>query len=118
MKEKFAQSVLDFYDKLGSYSIELPKDYKIINPFADKNQNKVKRVTYVFYKKYYNDNNSRFMILGSSPARRGTAITGIPFEDANHLEKETGIQITDFNINKSSSNFLYEVIEKRNCFVA
>lgn len=52
------------------------------------------------------------MILGSSPARRGTALTGIPFEDAQHLYEETGVLLNGFRVNKSASNFLYEVIEK------
>ncbi|HAJ56002.1 MAG TPA: DUF4918 domain-containing protein, partial [Lactobacillus sp.] len=43
-----------------------------------------------FYKKYFNDTKPRRLILGSSPARRGTAITGVPFEDEDELKKETG----------------------------
>ena len=52
------------------------------------------------------------MILGSSPARRGTALTGVPFEDVNHLQKDTGISIDAFGANKRSSSFLYEVMEE------
>lgn len=54
----------------------------------------------------------RSLILGSNPARRATAVTGIPFEDATHLKLETGISIDNFYINKSSSNFLYDVIKE------
>lgn len=54
----------------------------------------------------------RYLILGSSPARRGSAVVGVPFEDASHLQQETGIMIDGFHINKSSSNFLYEIIDK------
>lgn len=49
--------------------------------------------------------------MGSSPARRGTAITGVPYEDAAHLQNQTGIYIENFYVNKSSSNFLYDVID-------
>jgi hypothetical protein len=52
------------------------------------------------------------MILGSSPARRGTALTGVPFEDVNHLQKDTGISLDAFGANKRSSSFLYEVMEE------
>lgn len=69
-------------------------------------------ITTKFYNKYYNDNNKRRLILGSNPARRATAVTGIPFEDAVHLQQETGIFINNFYINKSSSNFLYDVIKE------
>lgn len=43
------------------------------------------------------------------------AITGIPFEDADHHYSETGIQIDNFYINRSSSDFLYEVMNKYGC---
>lgn len=52
------------------------------------------------------------MILGSSPARRGTALTGVPFEDVNHLQKDTRISLDAFGANKRSSSFLYEVMEE------
>ena len=47
----------------------------------------------IFYRKYFNDNNNRLLILGSSPARKGSAITGFPFEDTSNLQKEAGISI-------------------------
>lgn len=111
-KETFANNILQFNDYLSGVSLELPDGFRIINPFNGNHKEQIKEITTTFYKKYYNDNNKRRLILGSSPARRGTAITGVPFEDAPHLQKETGILIDNFHINKSSSNFLYEVIEK------
>lgn len=111
IQKKFSDCVLEFNEWLSNTSLELFDNYSISNPFNDKNKEQIKEITTMFYKKYYNDNNKRYLILGSSPARRGTAITGIPFEDANHLYKETGIMIDNFYINKSSSNFLYDVME-------
>jgi len=108
----FSDSVLEFNEWLTLVSVDLPDNYRINNPFNGKNKEKIKEITTAFYKKYYNDNNKRYLILGSSPARKGTSTTGIPFEDANHLYKETGIMIEDFYINKSSSNFLYDVMEQ------
>lgn len=93
-------------------SLDLFDNYTISNPFNGKNKEKIKKITNTFYRKYYNDHNKRYLILGSSPARKGTATTGIPFEDASHLYKETGIKIDNFYINKSSSDFLYDVIEQ------
>lgn len=63
-------------------------------------------------KRGYNSFYKKYLILGGSPARKGTATTGITFEDASHLYKETGIMIDNFYINKSSSNFLYDVMEQ------
>lgn len=108
----FAKRVLQFYEKLEQETVNLPEGFKIINPYKGKNKDVVKKIANIFYGKYYNDNNTRRFILGSSPARRGSAITGIPFEDSVHLKKVTGIDIEKFNINKSSSSFLNEVISK------
>lgn len=113
IKQKtFSDKVLDFNKWLANVSLNLPDSYSINNPFNGDNKEKIREITNKFYKKYYNDSNKRYLILGSSPARRGTAVTGIPFEDANHLYKETGIMIDNFYINKSSSDFLYEVMEQ------
>lgn len=113
IKQKtFSDKVLDFNEWLANVSLNLPDSYSINNPFNGDNKEKIREITNKFYKKYYNDGNKRYLILGSSPARRGTAVTGIPFEDANHLYKETGIMIDNFYINKSSSDFLYEVMKQ------
>lgn len=111
-RKTFSDNVLEFNEWLANTSLELFDNYSISNPFNGKNRIQIKEITNAFYKKYYNDHNKRYLILGSSPARKGTATTGIPFEDANHLYKETGIMIDNFYINKSSSNFLYDVMEK------
>ncbi len=111
-QKTFSDSVLEFNEWLSNMSLDLFDNYTISNPFNGKNKEKIKKITNTFYKKYYNDNNKRYLILGSSPARKGTATTGIPFEDANHLYKETGIKIDNFYINKTSSDFLYDVMEQ------
>ena len=107
-----AQEILEFNDNLGRVSLEVLKGFNLINAFNGVNKDTVKRVLYKFYTKYYNDTDKRFMILGSSPARRGTALTGVPFEDINHLQEDTGISLDAFGANKRSSSFLYEVMEE------
>ena len=104
-----AQKILGFDEKLSKTSLVIPEKFKVINPYSNL---KVKEITTKFYNKFYNDNKKRRMILGSSPARRGTSVTGVPYEDAIHLQKETGIFIDDYYVNKSSANFLYDVIEE------
>ena len=111
-KMTFAEKVFQFNDNLFHESLDLPAGFKIINPFNGDQKELVKKITTEFYRKYYNDDRPRRLILGSSPARRGTAITGVPFEDAEHLQSETGIFIDNFYINKSSSGFLYDVIRE------
>jgi len=111
-KKTFAEQILEFNDNLSHESIILPVGFKIINPFKGEQKEQIRKITTAFYQKYYNDAHPRRLILGSSPARKGSAVTGVPFEDAKHLQSETGILIDKFYINKSSSGFLYDVIEK------
>lgn len=108
----FGEKVLSFHEELASVSIDLPKNYRILNPYSGKNRELVNEVNTIFYKKFFGDIRPRRLVLGSSPARRGTSVTGVPFEDTDHLYSETGIRINDFFINHSSSNFLYEVIKE------
>lgn len=106
----FAKKVLLFNEYLSKVSISLPDGYGIKNPFSGCNK-QINDITSRFYSIYYNDSKKRRLIVGSSPARRGSSLTGIPFEDGLHLKNTTGINIEDFYVNKSSANFLYEVIE-------
>ncbi len=105
-----AKNILSFNEKLSHQAPSVPYGFEIINPFIGENKDNIAKITEIFYQKYYNDNDHRYIILGSSPARRGTSITGVPFEDATRLISETGIKIENFSINKQSSNFLYDVI--------
>ena len=109
MENKIVTKILHCNKELSNFDIELPNNYKVINPYKDK---LVNQITKVFYNKYYNDTNKRRLILGSNPARSKSAIIGIPFEDANHITKETGISINKKYKSNTSSNFLEEVITK------
>lgn len=107
--KKTSEKILNYCDKLSKINIKPFNNYKFINPYNNK---RVNEITTKFYNKYYNDNKKRRLIIGSNPARRGTAVTGVPYEDAAHLQNEIGISIDNFYINKLSSNFLYDVIEE------
>lgn len=108
----YAECILQFNEKLLYENFDLPVGFKIINPFKGEDKELVRKITTAFYQKYYLDTHTRRLILGSSPARRGTAVTGVPFEDSSHLQNETGIFIDNYHVNKSSSGFLYDVIRK------
>lgn len=110
-KNTYADKIIKFYEDISKEVLALPNNFKIVNPFIGNQKEQVRDISRVFYYKYYNDNCPRRMILGSSPARRGTAVLGVPFEVANHLQEITGIKVDNFHINKSSSNFLSDVIE-------
>ena len=111
-KQTFSEKVFQFDQKLSNVKIDLPDPYKIINPYSGRNKKQVLQMVQIFYQKYFNDTSKRHLILGSSPARRGSAITGVPFEDASNLQKETGISIASFHISNAASNFLNEVIDE------
>ncbi|EAD7601930.1 SMUG2 DNA glycosylase family protein [Listeria monocytogenes] len=105
-----AKRILQFNEALRNSSFDLPEGYRAVNPYSGDQSELVEKITTAFYHKYYNDTKPRRIILGSSPARRGSAVTGVPFEDAKHLQNETGIFIDEFYINQSSSDFLYDVM--------
>lgn len=108
----FAQKVLRYNKQLASVSSDLPDGFRSVNPFIGESKEKIEQVAKIFYEKYYDDNKRRYLILGSSPAVRGTAVTGVPFEEAGRLREDTGIFVDKFRVNKSSSEFLHEVIEE------
>ena len=112
MVKKNSEKILNYCENLSKIKINIDDKYIIINPYNDINKEKIKLITTKFYNKFYSDNKKRRLILGSNPARRASAVTGIPYEDAIHLQKETGIFIDNFYVNKSSSNFLYDVIDE------
>ena len=62
-QEIFSDKVLKLNGELSNFIINLPNNYRISNPFNSGNKEKIKEMTSIFYKKYYNDNNKRHMIL-------------------------------------------------------
>ena len=108
----FGDKVLRFYGDFLEENFDLPAGIRIINPFIGKNKESVKEIVYNFYMEYYNDYNNRYLILGSSPAKKGSAIVGVPFENMNFLKKYNTLELEEFGINKNSSSFLEEVILK------
>ena len=91
--QTIAERILSFNEDLSKTVLELPSPYYTINPFV---KFEIKKITNEFYHKYYDDNLERRMILGSSPARRGSALLGIPFETAEHLQNDTGIYTVSY----------------------
>lgn len=107
-----SQNILKFNQILSNQNPKVPDGFKIINPFKNENKDIINKIAEIFYNKYYNDNNFRYLILCSSPAKNATAMLGIPFENSKHLEIETGININKkYSANKLSQKFLYEVIK-------
>src|SRR5689334_3238796 len=107
-----AHRILQFNDELAETAPELPPGFTVINPFSGPQKDRVREVTTAFYHKYYDDDKPRRLVLGSSPARRGTAVTGVPFEDAKFLERESGVDVDGYAVSRPSAGFPHDVIRR------
>ncbi|MGW2620468.1 uracil-DNA glycosylase family protein [Streptomyces sp. NPDC001500] len=108
-----ADRILQFNEGLADTTLELPPRFRVVNPFSGPQKERVREVTTAFYRRYYADDRPRRLVLGSSPARRGTAVTGVPFEDAKLLESDTGVDIADgYAVSRPSAGFLHDVIAR------
>ena len=105
----FADHVLAFLEGLD-FSGSLPEGISILNPYSG--ENNVMPVVSLFYNKYYNDSNPRYLILGINPGRFGAGVTGIPFTDTIRLEKYSGLSFPGPKTYETSSVFVYEMIER------
>ena len=104
----FADRIIAF-NKSVNFTGILPEGIRIMNPF--KEDAKVLPLASAFYKKYYDDNNKRLLILGINPGRFGGGVTGIPFTDSKRLVEQCAIPYTGKLTHEPSSVFIYEMIE-------
>ena len=102
----FADSILDFISHL-QFPVQLPGDIEVMNPFMDK---EAMDICKQFYKKYYEDHQQRWMIIGINPGRFGGGVTGIPFTDPIRLTKDCGIENAWAKKQELSSLFMYDMI--------
>lgn len=65
-----------------------------------------------FFKKYFNDNHPRRMMLGINPGRFGAGLTGINFTAPKQLKEKCAIDHHFKLSTELSAEFIYEVIEK------
>jgi hypothetical protein len=105
----FADRIIEFNKQL-TYGGKLPKNIRIMNPFRENKE--ILHISETFYKKFYNDNNTRKIILGINPGRLGSGATGIPFTDTKRMADICGIKIDSINTHEPSSVFIYDVIAK------
>jgi hypothetical protein len=106
--ETFADRVIAFNKRLA-FRGELPAGIRIMNPFREDKQ--VPALAAEFYKKYYNDQQKRHIILGINPGRFGGGITGIPFTDPKRLVEKCRIPYHGKPAHEPSSVFIYEMID-------
>lgn len=109
MMKTFADRIIEFNRKV-EFRGTLPEGIGIMNPFRGGNDY-ILNVSSAFYKKYYDDNRTRRLILGINPGRFGAGLTGVPFTDTKRLTAECGIVYSGRQTHEPSSVFIYEVIK-------
>lgn len=102
-----ADRIIAFNRQLA-FKGKLPAGIRIMNPF--KEEPFAPAISEQFYKKYYNDNKQRHLILGINPGRFGAAVTGVPFTDTKRLQSECHIAYTGKETHEPSSVFIYDMI--------
>ncbi len=103
----FAEKVISF-NKSVDFKGALPEGIRIMNPFKESQQ--VNVIMEQFYRKYYNDDHKRHLVLGINPGRFGGGVTGIPFTDSERLKDVCGISYQGKETHEPSSVFVYEMI--------
>jgi hypothetical protein len=103
----FADQVLYFYKNLEIRST-LPEGVVVLNPFYNSESFSFCNQ---FYKKFYDDENERTLILGINPGRHGGGVTGVPFTDPIKLEQYCNIPNPYSKKAELSADFIYAMIE-------
>lgn len=103
----FADKVISFNSSLA-FTGALPAGIRIMNPFKENPY--ALEISSAFYKKFYDDELPRHLILGINPGRFGGGVTGIPFTDTKRLQKDCGIAWPAAETHEPSSAFIYEMI--------
>jgi hypothetical protein len=101
-----ADRILSFQKEL-KIKVRLPKGVEVMNPYKEK---QAAFFCELFYRKFYNDNETRTMIVGINPGRFGGGITGIPFTDPTKLDS-LGIANELPKKRELSADFIYSMID-------
>lgn len=103
----FADKIIAFNEQV-EFTGSLPEGIRIMNPFKENPE--VLALSGAFYKKFYNDNQQRHLILGINPGRFGAGVTGVPFTDSHRLKNECGLPYAGKDTYEPSAVYIYEMI--------
>jgi len=103
----FATQLLAFYQQLKPPG-NLPGCVEVLYP---QQHTKVMHLVEQFLHKYFNDINSRRMMLGINPGRLGAGVTGVNFTAPRQLKHSCGIDHELGNSSELSAEFIYEMIQ-------
>ncbi|MGC3944942.1 MAG: DUF4918 family protein [Chryseolinea sp.] len=85
----------------------LPEGVQVLNPYREK---VVIEICESFYRKFYNDETERRILIGINPGRFGGGVTGIPFTDPLKLSRDCGIPNSLGTRTELSADFIYSVV--------
>ena len=103
----FADKILAFHQTLRP-DWSIPAGISVLFPFDN---TETWAVMTAFFKKYFDDQAQRTLILGINPGRFGAGITGTPFTDPKKLETICGIPNNFKKRSELSADFVYEFID-------
>src|SRR5690606_27333186 len=106
MQTTFAKKIIDFNNNLSG-TFKLPPEFEVLNPFKDLEE--TDWVMQQFYNKYYNDTQTRKLILGINPSRNGAGVTGIPFTDTKRLDAVCDIKMQSARTHETTSLCMYDM---------
>lgn len=105
----WAEHILKFLFSVSLDGVLLPRGVRVMNPMKESGK-ETRRVVEAFYRKFYEDNRRRRLIVGINPGRFGAGVTGIPFTDTKRLEN-LGIRLESAVTHEPSSVFIHETID-------
>ena len=101
-----ADRLINFYQTLTPPQ-NIPKGIDVLFPQKDP---QVIEIVEKFFKKYFNDDHPRGLLLGINPGRHGAGITGVNFTAPKQLKDFCGIDHHFRTSSESSAEFIYEMI--------
>jgi hypothetical protein len=87
---------------------KIPKGIEVMNPYQDDYTVDLCRK---FFNKYYDDQQTRTLLVGINPGRFGSGMTGVSFTDPIKLETICGIPNTFPKKPELSADFIYTMIK-------
>lgn len=96
-----------FYLRLNIPAL-LPTSIEVLQPYKNP---EVRKLVKIFFKKFYDDDRPRRLLIGINPGRFGAGITGINFTAPRQLRDNCGIDHPFGNSSELSAEFIYEMIE-------
>jgi hypothetical protein len=104
--ETWAEHLLNLYKNLQP-PVNLPNDVEWLYPQKDV---AVMEIFEQFLYKYYNDSQTRKILLGINPGRFGAGVTGVNFTAPKQLTQYCGIEHRFKNQTELSAEFIYDMI--------